>query len=376
MTVDFFTIIFLLGAAQGLILALYLFFARKDKRQARYFLAFLILVLAYDLFETALAAQRIRIITTAIFTYSHLFTLGASLYLYIKSSLDFEKISRRRILLSYSPALIDFAVSLIIFILGFVQNVSNETYFSIYETHLISSRLVMVAVFWVYFGFAVREFQRFVQKNSEAKPENAENEGEIAKKWLKSFLFVCFVIALVWTITILGVIFFDRQQVLFYYYPLEILLAFLVYWIGFAGYHRIKVVYLSEQKNSRIYFNKLSADEISEAAELLANAMIVEKIYLDSELTLAKLAGQLDLPPKTISVVLNQHLKIGFNEYINKFRVEEVKRKLAESKNSNLTITAVAFDAGFNSLATFQRVFKNMTGLTPKQFSVQSRQGR
>jgi AraC-like DNA-binding protein len=100
--------------------------------------------------------------------------------------------------------------------------------------------------------------------------------------------------------------------------------------------------------------------------------MTVDKVYLDAELTLTKLAAHLDLPPKTVSAVLNQHLKVGFNEYVNRFRVEEVKQRLLNPPKGNLTVLAVAFDSGFNSLATFQRVFKNLTGITPTQFLTQN----
>lgn len=79
MALDLFSIVFFLGAIQGLILALYLFFSRSDKRQAKYFLGVLILVLSYDMFETALFAQRIRLFTTDLFAFSLLFTLGPSL---------------------------------------------------------------------------------------------------------------------------------------------------------------------------------------------------------------------------------------------------------------------------------------------------------
>jgi hypothetical protein len=80
MTGELFSVVFLLGAIQGLILALYLFFSRNDRRQAKYFLGALILALSYDMFETALSAQRIRLFTTDLFAYSLWFTLGPSLY--------------------------------------------------------------------------------------------------------------------------------------------------------------------------------------------------------------------------------------------------------------------------------------------------------
>jgi AraC-like DNA-binding protein len=374
MSPDLFSILFFLGAIQGLILALYLLFSRTDKRQAKYFLGALILVLSYDMFETALSAQRIRLFTTDLFAFSLLFTLGSSLYLATRTSINPARVPRRTIFLHYLPALVDFVISAFIFALRFKpfnQLLSIDTFIAINSTHLISTRLLMVVLFWIYFVLAYREFRKFEQ-NANTDWQTAERE--IIRKWLRSFLYACFVIAIVWAVTIFGVMFFDRQRVLYFYYPLELLLAILIYWIGFTGYHRIKVVYLNEQKNTKQYFSTLSPQEIDDAIAALSREMSVSKVYLDPELTLAKLAARVNLPSKTISAILNQHLEIGFNEYVNGFRVQEAKRRLSNPESERLTVLAIAFDSGFNSLATFQRVFKNLTGVTPRQFSAQNRE--
>ena len=49
-------------------------------------------------------------------------------------------------------------------------------------------------------------------------------------------------------------------------------------------------------------------------------------------------------------------------------RVEEVKRRLTTPKFSNYKIVAIAYDCGFNSKASFNRIFKNETGVTPSAF--------
>jgi AraC-like DNA-binding protein len=53
---------------------------------------------------------------------------------------------------------------------------------------------------------------------------------------------------------------------------------------------------------------------------------------------------------------------------VNEYRVAEAKRKLAEPASAKFTIAAIAYDCGFNSLATFQRCFKQFTGITPSQY--------
>jgi AraC-like DNA-binding protein len=61
-------------------------------------------------------------------------------------------------------------------------------------------------------------------------------------------------------------------------------------------------------------------------------------------------------------------LNKSFNEFINEYRIEEVKKRLLEKGNEHLTIAGLALECGFNSQATFQRSFKNATGVSPKEY--------
>ena len=70
--------------------------------------------------------------------------------------------------------------------------------------------------------------------------------------------------------------------------------------------------------------------------------------------------------------MINQELQKNFYQFINEYRVNEVKQKLADESFNHLKIISLAFDAGFNSKASFNRVFKSYTGLTPKNFRAKS----
>lgn len=61
------------------------------------------------------------------------------------------------------------------------------------------------------------------------------------------------------------------------------------------------------------------------------------------------------------------HGKI-FSEYVNEYRVKEAKRILRENYDEHHSMYEVALDSGFNSKATFNRVFKQMTGSTSTSF--------
>ncbi|MFT3826570.1 MAG: ABC transporter permease [Chitinophagaceae bacterium] len=89
--------------------------------------------------------------------------------------------------------------------------------------------------------------------------------------------------------------------------------------------------------------------------------------YRDEALTLRKLAESLALTPNELSRIINSTQHKSFNDFINEFRVREVIRKMQEGAGEQLTLIGLALDAGFNSKASFNRVFKEMTGKTPAE---------
>lgn len=112
----------------------------------------------------------------------------------------------------------------------------------------------------------------------------------------------------------------------------------------------------------------MDTSTVSKTLEALQKAMEHDRIYLNPELTLNEVVKITVIPQKTISAVLNQHAGKSFNEFVNEYRVEEVKRRLSGSYPEHLTITGIALECGFNSQATFQRTFKQFTGVSPTEF--------
>ena len=108
--------------------------------------------------------------------------------------------------------------------------------------------------------------------------------------------------------------------------------------------------------------------------ELLSH-MDTEKPHLNPELTLGRLARQLRVSPDYLSNILNNRLNKNFFDFINYYRVEEFKQLCRKNKHHNITIMGLAWDAGFNSKATFNRVFKKTTGKTPGEFLSNKKSG-
>jgi AraC-like DNA-binding protein len=96
--------------------------------------------------------------------------------------------------------------------------------------------------------------------------------------------------------------------------------------------------------------------------------MAEQRPYLQPELTLAGLAQQLKTNPSVLSGIINGVYEKNFNDFVNQYRVAEFQRQAQDPQNRHLTLLAIALDCGFNSKSTFNRAFKQATGLTPKEF--------
>lgn len=98
----------------------------------------------------------------------------------------------------------------------------------------------------------------------------------------------------------------------------------------------------------------------------LMKAITEDKIYRELAITRDAVATRLKISEQLLSRVINQRFQKNFNEFLNYYRVEEAKQKLTFEKE--LPITNIAFDVGFNSIASFNRVFKDMTGQSPTEY--------
>ena len=66
-----------------------------------------------------------------------------------------------------------------------------------------------------------------------------------------------------------------------------------------------------------------------------------------------------------LTQIINEKYNKNFFMYVNEFRIREAQKMMADEKNMDKTILRIAFDTGFNSKATFNRMFKTITGMTP-----------
>lgn len=114
--------------------------------------------------------------------------------------------------------------------------------------------------------------------------------------------------------------------------------------------------------------DSFSSEEIEVLKIRLNELLVTKKPYLNDRLSLTEMAEELAITDKKLSELLNQHLNTNFYNFINSFRVAEVKEKLAEDAYRKYTLLSIAYDCGFQSKTSFNRVFKQKTGMSPSKY--------
>jgi len=112
----------------------------------------------------------------------------------------------------------------------------------------------------------------------------------------------------------------------------------------------------------------LNPDLLKQYRDQLIQLMDSEKPFLDPGLTLGDLAEMLGIPANQLSQLLNEGFDQNFAEFINSFRLEIFKSKVADPKMRSFTILALAYESGFNSKTVFNTYFKKMMGQTPMSY--------
>ena len=114
--------------------------------------------------------------------------------------------------------------------------------------------------------------------------------------------------------------------------------------------------------------SSFSAEEEQKYMTSILNYMEKEKPYLNHEINQSDMAKNLHMSVHLFSEVLNICFKKNFNNFINLYRVDTAKRLMRDPKFAYYKILAIGYEAGFPSKTSFNRVFKNLVGLTPTEY--------
>ncbi len=141
----------------------------------------------------------------------------------------------------------------------------------------------------------------------------------------------------------------------------------------FVGYALLAVrhpEYLSiiqeEARRIRYQHSRLSNIDVQSTVASLEAKMQVERLFLQHDLTLSKLADAIGISPHQLSEILNTRYERNFSSFVNEYRVLEAKRRLVRDQDQ--TVLTIAYAVGFGTPSAFYAAFKKATGVSPATY--------
>ena len=325
-----------------------------------------------------------------------LFT-GPLLYFYVKSLTNFKFRFKKTDWLHFLPGLLYLIWTIIVVVVDklllkkyYLMNGQTDPDFDLWYQILQKISIIVYLVLAIRYYKKYRRYVFFEMSFFEAA----------SLKWLRNFLVAFGIMTLLpWLLDVLDQFEFfrelDYKGSWFYFFSY----ALVVYYIAINGYNATsiplrrldflpellinyeppKLLTAPQSVTEDASFEVVEETVVKNEDEFLtawkaklSNFLETDKVYEEPELTLSELARRLSTNTSVLSKVVNQGFGMSFNDYINQFRVNAVINLLKKGEHKKQTLLGIAFDCGFNSKATFNRAFKKMTGLSPKDWLSQN----
>lgn len=361
------SLIDILGLVQGVFLGLLLVIDGRHQRP-KLFLGLFLIVFSAELLNSIL--EDLSILEqkpSLLFIPFNFYYLTVPLfYLYVRR-ISNSMLSKKKVFLILLPGIVEF----IFYTILFLQTSEQKLNLNISDSFAMWSGLftLLSVPYSLYYGI-------LTIKHINKHKENVENyysntQGKLLL-WAKGVI----VFILVFTFFMFSSLFLDEEYFSEYAYPtLSAINVLFIFWIGISGIRQSRLFESRNlSSNEKSIENRITTlTNIKTVPEnqhylRLTESMVEEKIFLEPNISLAELSKKLGISQRNLSELIRENSNWNFNQFINYYRVEEAKKLLKDSSNDNLNMLGIAYDAGFNSKASFYSVFKNFTSLTPAAF--------
>ncbi len=301
------------------------------------------------------------------------YLLGPLVYLYIKTLVHEDDVWSWKTVLHLTPFIIIFAQSIPYLSRPAAEKL--EIYLRFKDAIPSSSPQAMFYTVGYFLQLLVYLFlNAYKLRNYTVKyKQKVANSQIIYVSWFKK-VFVAFAIYQVVELSTVIYFRYNQIRIMEFEYGTVSLLSTFILVVAYTAFMQSSNLFptLIPIKVEAKEHSLLSQSEIDGHLERLKELVINEKPYKDSELKLSDLAKMLSIQPHILSLVINQGLELNFYDFINFYRVEDVKKKLLDSSLQHLSILGIAYEVGFNSKASFYRIFKKATGQTPSEYIKQN----
>lgn len=352
------------------VFAAFLVITKKPRVLADLVLAFWLLLIASETY-ISLYIETIRL-TSAALNFSVLIQLAYMpiMFIYVKTlSSEYPRLSPKE-LFHFVPHFV--------FLLWLLLFLKDEPIFYGSPENWPRMGHIYRTVFAIHFFLSICYYSFMILKSiRQHQQENPDRfsytSGGITLNWLK---FIQFLFVISFTTMIVMALFADVAN-----YPFDprffirTSLTIFAFGVSFFGVRQPALFKPSPEEIPQDKENKTRYEKsgLSESLarlyeERLQTYMEEEKPYLNPELTIKDISDHLNISRHHITQVLNERINKNFYNYINEFRLAEVKKRLVDPRYSHLTLIAIAYDSGFNSKSAFNSIFKKATGMTPSEY--------
>ncbi|MCF6263924.1 MAG: helix-turn-helix domain-containing protein [Xanthomonadales bacterium] len=366
-----FDLLVLIGLTQGVITSILLLRSNKNKLSNK-FLA--LALLTFCLLSSKVLLGYLGLTDIPILRYIPFgveYALAPLLYFYVVSLITPKFKFKKKNLVHFIPFAIFQSYAFLVYfsVVGFDLNIDKDQYIAqlYYESiKRWEDYLVLVSII----SYLTASFFKLKHYQLQLKETTSDNTFPTFN-WLMRIFVLSSVLGLIILINLSLDLFLDfKQRHDFHWQALYVYIAFLIYYLGFVGYQQPKFeIEGIEEKEKNKKTRSLSDEKASQIAGLIKNALDEDYVYLNPTLSAKELAKSLKVSQANLSYVVNYSFGMTFKDLINKHRVQRVKEKLNDKNSNSLSILAIALECGFNSEASFYRVFKKETGLSPKEYS-------
>lgn len=303
------------------------------------------------------------------------FAIAPLIYFYVKSVTTSNFVFKKKNWWHFVPAFLMISFRLGIYVYDSLQPGFNDTQNGILKLSVdepIVSPIYMFLSFAQMLLYLAFTFQLFYNYRKKIK-QYFSNTYKLELNWILSFLIAFSALFLYSSLqSVIGSLVVDLNYEQRWW--LNIFMALVVLFVGIKGY------FTDTTKLNKLSFSfspnpesipqiKENDTKVSEEEILkVSNYMNTEKPYLNPDLNLSDLANLLQMNRAQLSQIINAGFHKNFNDFINEYRVNTFKEKLNLGEHQQLSLLGIAYDCGFNSKATFNRVFKKLNHISPTEF--------
>lgn len=367
----FWELVCLLGVVHGAFLCVVLWTHRRGRRTANRLLAAVVGLYSLQLLEIVLYWTKVLLEAPHLWgaTWFFPYLYGPLLYLYARAMTGASFAWKR----GQAAHLLPFVFAVTLFAPFYLQSGTAKAA-SLEATYVRTGEVSVNA--WM-LGFWLAQFILFAIYLA-LSIRQVGKDSSLQHRWLRRLVAAFSLTFACWFFYGLAVGFgFPYQKAI----DLAAVLAMTatIYGVGYAALRQPEI-FVGEldgaPSKERYAGSTLKQSDANDYATRLKELMESQKPYQDAELRLEGLARLMGVPPHHLSQVINQGFGLNFNDFVNRYRVDEAKRLMTDSKHQSETLLSLAFEAGFNNKTSFNQAFKKFTRMTPSHFRNRLQSGR